>query len=141
MIKRRNVACGLSMALAILVVICAANDCSAADISGCWSGSWVSCKSGHKGPLNATICKIDETHYSAHFKGRFLKIVPFRYSVTLRVVEEGDVMKLQGSSYLGRIMGTFHYTAFVSGGKFDATYTSCKDHGKWVMTQCGSRGK
>ncbi len=111
----------------------------AADASGCWSGYWVSCKSGHKGRLQATICKVDEERYRANFKGRFWKLFPFKYSVTLRVVEtDGETMTLKGSSYLGRIMGTFSYKATVTENKFDATYSSCKDYGKWVMTRCCS---
>lgn len=123
--------------LLLIALIVTQSQAVAEDISGCWSGHWVSCKNGHKGPLHATITKIDDTRYCARFSGKFWKLFPFRYSVILRVVEEGEVTRLRGSSYLGRLMGTFHYSATVSGCDFNATYCSKQDHGKWVMKRCG----
>ena len=126
-------------AAAVLTYFGSIEKCSATELSGCWSGYWVSCTNGHKGPLNATFTRIDDTHYRAKFSGRFWKVFPFRYSVTLRVVEEGDVVRLAGSSYLGRIMGTFYYHAEATSCDFSATYNSCKDNGKWVLSRnCAS---
>ncbi len=110
----------------------------AADLSGCWAGTWESCKSGHHGPMKATFCKLDESSYRVDFRGRFWKVFPFRYSVVLNVVEDGDVVRLQGSSYLGRLVGTFYYDATATSCEFNATYTSCKDWGRFVMTRCCS---
>ena len=109
----------------------------ATDLSGCWSGSWGSCQTRHKGPLSATFCKISESSYQVNFKGRFFKVFPFRYSVVLNVVyDDGQTVKLQGSSYLGRMFGTFNYTATVTNGCFNASYTSCKDNGYFRMSKC-----
>jgi len=127
------------IAAAVLTYFGMIEQCSATDLSGCWSGHWVSCTNGHKGPLHATFTRIDDTHYRANFRGRFWKFFPFRYSVTLQVIEEGDVVHLAGSSYLGRIMGTFHYQAEATSRDFSATYNSCKDNGKWVLSRdCSS---
>ncbi len=30
-------------------------------LAGCWSGSWLSCTTGHKGPMQATFCQICPT--------------------------------------------------------------------------------
>ncbi len=111
---------------------------AAADLSGSWSGGWGSCKTPHKGPLHGTFCKISPTQYQVNFKGRFFKIFPFRYSVVLNVVSDnGHTVHLQGSSYLGRMFGTFYYRATVVGNTFNASYSSCKDNGWFKMTRCG----
>lgn len=107
------------------------------DLSGSWSGDWRSCTSGHKGPLSAQFCKVDPCHYEVRFKGRFFKVIPFRYAVTLEVVEETpERVVLAGSQDLGRLFGTFTYSATVTGNCFVATYTSCKDQGEFRMSRC-----
>jgi hypothetical protein len=109
----------------------------AADLSGCWEGRWMSCNTGHNGVLRATFCQVSPSAYQVDFSGRFFKVFPFRYSVVLNVVEDsGDVVRLQGNSYLGRMFGTFYYSATVTSGQFNASYTSCKDNGWFRMTQC-----
>lgn len=108
----------------------------AVDLSGSWSGSWVSSKTGHKGPLHAEFSRIDATSYQVDFRGRFFKIMPFRYSVVLSVVEEGDTVRLAGDSYLGRLFGWFHYDAVADAGSFTANYSSCKDDGQFCLSRC-----
>ncbi len=87
--------------VAALIVACGLSArAQAIDLSGCWSGSWQSCSTGHAGVLRATFTRCDDTHYRVDFSGRFFKILPFRYSVTLQVVEETEeTVKLSGSSY------------------------------------------
>lgn len=114
-----------------------ADRASAADLSGCWSGSWESCKSGHHGPLRASFSRCNDSQYLVTFSGRFFKLFPFRYTVTLDVIEEsGDNVKLSGSSYLGRMFGTFTYSAEVNGGEFNSSYNSCKDNGWFRLSKC-----
>lgn len=105
------------------------------DLTGSWKGSWYSCKSGHKGPMRAEFCRLSNGDYRVDFKGRFFKVFPFRYSVVLQVVEESDVVKLRGSSYLGRMFGTFCYSATADACSFKANYTSKKDHGIFSLTR------
>ena len=110
--------------------------CQATDLSGCWSGRWYSCTTGHEGPLRGSFCKINDTQYSATFRGRFWKVFPFRFSVVLNVVEDdGETVTLQGSTYLGRMFGTFHYNATATANTFRASYSSKKDYGTWVMSR------
>jgi hypothetical protein len=107
------------------------------DLTGSWSGDWRSCTSGHKGPLSAQFCRVSPCQYEVRFKGRFFKVIPFRYAVTLDVVEEtAEKVILAGSQNLGRIFGTFTYSATVTGDCFEATYTSCKDQGIFRLTRC-----
>ena len=125
--------------LVLLTALCAvgsARSALAVDLSGCWQGHWESCGTGHQGPLNATFCRVDASHYRVDFSGRFFKLVPFRYSVTLTVVaDHGDSVELAGSSYLGRLVGTFSYRATANGCSFVANYSSCKDQGKFVLSR------
>jgi hypothetical protein len=120
----------------ISLVLPATTTALATDLTGCWAGSWESCTSGHAGPLHATFTRCGETEYRVTFTGRFLKVIPFRYSVTLTVVEDrGDELVLAGTSYLGRLFGTFSYRATATDGRFTADYTSKKDDGTFRMTR------
>ena len=131
------------LTLVTLAAGTAAEPAAATDLSGCWNGHWESCTTGHQGPLNATFCQTCPTSYSVEFTGRFFKIVPFRYSVTLDVVsDDGTTVVLAGSSYLGRLAGTFSYQASATSTEFTANYSSCKDQGKFVLSRCcGSCGR
>jgi hypothetical protein len=124
--------------LVVLAVLVVAAPASAEDLSGGWSGGWVSSTTGHKGPLHAEFTRLDAASYQVDFRGRFFKLFPFRYSVVLNVVEEGDTVRLSGDSYLGRMFGWFHYDAVASGGNFTADYSSCKDQGQFCLTRCCS---
>jgi len=128
---------GLRLALVgLAIVLPTTSTAVATDLSGCWTGSWESCTSGHSGPLNATFTRCGETDYRVKFTGRFLRVIPFRYTVKLTVVEDrGDELVLAGSSYLGRLFGTFSYRASATDGRFTAEYTSKKDDGTFRMTR------
>jgi hypothetical protein len=128
--------------LAVLFLTCGAllptsrADCPI-DLCGDWAGCWKSCTSGHSGPLKATFCKCDDTHYQVRFRGRFFGVIPFRYTVTLEVVgQEKDKILLAGEAYLGHFFGTFHYQAEATDCEFRATYTSCRDNGTFYLTRC-----
>lgn len=123
--------------LSVAIVCCGlAAPASAVDLSGSWSGSWQSCSTGHKGPLNACFTPCGDGAYRVEFTGRFFKVFPFRYSVVLRIVEDsGDSVTLAGSSFLGRLFGTFTYRATADGCRFDASYASRKDSGSFRMSR------
>lgn len=131
-----------SLLVAAFLLVSAAQQAWAVDLSGCWEGCWGSNCTRHKGPLQATFVKQDELNYCVHFKGRFFKLLPFKYSVVLTVVEESeDSVTLSGSHYLGKMFGTFTYTATASDCVFDANYSSCKDQGYFHLKKvagCGS---
>ena len=116
--------------LALALLLSVATPAPAVDLSGSWSGSWESTSTGHAGPLLATFRPCGEGRWAVDFSGRFFKILPFRYSVTLRVIENGgDEVTLAGSSWLGRMFGTFCYRAEANACRFEARYTSKKDNG------------
>lgn len=125
------------VAFAFILSLAFQGNALASDLTGHWSGDWKSCTSGHKGPLSAEFCKVDNCHYEVRFKGRFFKVFPFRYKVTLQVLEETpERVVLSGSQDLGRIFGTFTYSATVTDNCFVASYTSCKDDGIFRMERC-----
>ena len=130
----------LAPALVVALSLLPAGSATAVDLSGSWSGSWESCSTGHAGPLRADFTRSSATQYRVNFAGRFFKILPFRYSVTLDVVEDhGDHVVLAGSSFLGRLFGTFTYHATADGCRFTADYRSKKDVGAFRLTRVGSR--
>ncbi len=103
------------------------------ELDGRWRGGWQSCSTGHHGKLNAQFCRIDETHVRATFKGTFAKVIPFRYRPVLDIVhEQPGLMILQGNKKIP-LGGNFQYNATISGGQFNATYRSRRDHGTWQM--------
>lgn len=126
------------LCLAIILLTCIVTRANATDLSGQWSGRWNSFQTGHNGPLRCTLTKIDETSYQANFSGRFFKIIPFRYSVTLYVDQDGDTVTLSGQKRLGRRLGTFYYSAEADDCSFVASYSSCKDNGEFVLSRCCS---
>jgi hypothetical protein len=125
------------VALLVLPSVCFAQPVvvpsSAPDLSGKWSGYWVSDKNGHNGPLRATFKQQDWDTYRVTYSGRFAKIIPFRYSTTMDVVGTGDgVVVLTAEKRLG-LTGTFRTTAIATGTNFDATFTSRRDSGRFVL--------
>lgn len=126
------------LALVFGCVMAATSGLQASDLSGHWTGTWQSDTTGHHGPLRCTLTRIDDSHYRADFAGRFFKILPFRYSVDLEVMQEGDLVLLAGDHTLGRRLGVFHYDAEATCTDFVATYSSCKDQGTFTLSRCTS---
>lgn len=107
-----------------------------ADLSGKWSGTWLSHSNDHDGPIEACFRKIDDNHYCVHFEGRFWELFPFDYDMVLTVVErKEDKVTMSGSKNLGFLFGTFSYTATVTDTDFIASYCSKHDHGVFCMTR------
>jgi hypothetical protein len=125
-----------SLVIALSLVLAGQSVSRAVDLSGCWSGTWQSCVTPHKGPLNAEFVRLDADHYEVFFSGRFFKLLPFKYSVVMTATEDNGVVHLAGSKCLGRLFGTFTFSATATDCEFDATYSSCKDNGCFEMTRC-----
>src|SRR5688500_4831909 len=84
---------------------------SVPDLSGRWSGYWISDTNGHRGPLRATFTPLGPDAYRVTYRGRFALVVPFRYTTTMNVVGAGDgVVVLAAERRLGPF-GTFRTTA------------------------------
>jgi hypothetical protein len=105
------------------------------DLSGKWSGYWVSDTNGHTGPLHAKFKPQGPDSYRVTYRGRFAAVIPFRYSTTMNVVGTGDgVVLLAAEKRLGP-MGTFRTAANATGTNFNAAFTSRRDSGRFVMTR------
>src|SRR5262249_25141682 len=103
------------------------------DLTGRWAGKWESDANGHNGPLRAKFRRINDTQYRVGFTGRFFRVVPFLYAVTLDVTGvQGDAVLLSGSSRLP-LFGTFEYSAVATDTDFDATFRSGNDSGKFIL--------
>ena len=103
------------------------------NLSGSWSGNWISDGSGHKGPMKAVFRPVGTDSYEVTFSGRFFKVIPFRYKATLMVTgKDGDKLILTGNQKLLGF-GTFEYSALADNGSFMANYTSKKDNGRFEL--------
>jgi len=126
----------LTLLVGLFVAADGSRQAAAAELEGCWNGSWRSCSSGHHGPLQATFCQVGSDRYRVTFSGRFFKILPFHYTVMLKVIaDDGETITLAGSSYLGRLFGTFTYKATASATHFEARYFSRKDRGVFSLNR------
>ena len=122
-----------SLLVVVFAVLLALPTASAETMSGRWRGQWVSQTTGHKGPLNARFRPVDANRYRAIFTGRFAKVIPFRYGMTMQVQSrDADTIYFGGSRSLG-LFGKFEYRARASGGQFVATYQSRRDRGRFEM--------
>lgn len=128
--------------LILAVLFATTSPCWATDLSGHWEGSWHSAGSGHSGPLSADFCRLSNGNYQVTFRGRFWKIMPFRYRVVLCAYEDDQgQVHLSGTQSLGRLSGTYHYRATASDCSFRADFWSCRERGVFCLTRrtrCGS---
>ncbi len=106
------------------------------DPAGCWAGTWCSSTNGHHGPIQMRLCLLEGGCYRAHFRGRYMGIVPFQYCVQLSVTGQTPDGKtlLSGQSNLP-LFGNFCCSAEASDCQFTASYTSSKDQGQFSMTR------
>ena len=124
-----------SFVVVILLLVAGNVRAQQPDLSGKWSGRWMSDKNGHSGPLHARIRPIDADTYRVAYRGRFWGVFPFYYRTTMSVSGVGDgVVALTASQSLGPF-GTFTTTAVATSTYFDATFSSRKDSGRFVMSR------
>lgn len=103
------------------------------DLTGSWSGYWLSDTNGHTGPLRAKFTRVGPDQYRVVYSGRFAKVIPFRYVAKMDVVGTcSDAVVLTAEKPLGPF-GTFRTTAVGTGTTFDATFNSRRDNGKFVL--------
>lgn len=106
------------------------------DLSGRWSGYWLSDKNGHTGPLNARFTAKPDGSYRVLFTGRFMKIIPFIYGTTFQAAPAGpDAVSVNASQNLGPGLGTFDTNGIATSSTFDARFTARGDSGRFVMNR------
>ena len=106
------------------------------DLSGRWSGYWLSDKNAHTGPLNARFTAKPDGSYRVLFTGRFMMIIPFIYSTTFQASPTGsDTVNVSASQNLGPGLGTFDTNGIATSSTFDARFTARGDSGRFVMNR------
>lgn len=123
------------IALALLLVLAAPGSAQPPDLSGRWSGYWVSDKNGHTGPLHGRFRQVDAETYRVAYHGRFWRVFPFYYRTTMHLDGTGDgIAMLSASQRLGPL-GTFTTTALATDIDFNATFAAPNDSGRFVMSR------
>ncbi len=105
------------------------------DLTGRWSGYWVSETNGHTGPLHGRFRQLDADTYRVAFRGRFAKVVPFWYTTKLHVAGVDDGVVILTASQRLPLVGEYRTTAVATATHFDANFTSAKDSGRFVLTR------
>ena len=107
------------------------------DLSGTWDcGTWRSSTNGHSGRLRARLTRTGPNRYRCVFCGTFLKVVPFRYPVTLHVTcDDGQCVRFTASRRLPFFGGNFTCTGTATNCRFRASYSSPNDCGMFVMSR------
>jgi hypothetical protein len=127
-----------SLLLTLAYFICA-SPTQATDLAGDWSGHWADTKSGHTGPLYAAFRVCDDDHFQVTFRGRFFKVIPFRYKVMLTVTgRTTDKVFLTGEQNLGPLFGSFTYNAEATATDFVAHFCSRRYQGDFILRRCCS---
>jgi hypothetical protein len=124
-----------ALAMCFLVFFSTNSWAAPPELTGQWSGYWVSEHSGHSGPLRGKFVPLDAETYRVRFSGRFARVIPFVYSTKMHVSASGDdVLVLNARQNLGPF-GTFQTTATATATDFNATFTSRADTGRFVLTR------
>lgn len=105
------------------------------DITGRWSGYWVSDTSGHTGPLHARFRQLEADTYRVAFRGRFRTVIPFWYTTKLHVVGTGDDVVLLAARQRLPLLGEYRTSATATSASFDATFSSRSDSGRFVLSR------
>lgn len=104
-------------------------------VSGSWTGYWESDMNGHNGPLHARIRQINDDNYRASFRGRFAGVIPFWYSTKMHVESADENSVVLGANQRLPFLGEYQTTAVITSDHFDATFTSRRDYGRFVMSR------
>ena len=134
--------CGLTALIAACLAIAttragAEEGACVPNLCGDWSGTWCSDTNGHHGPIKASFTVRDGCSYCVHFRGRFMLLIPFQYTIPMTVTghtPDGRIT-LYGESRLP-IFGQFCCHAESNGCEFVSSYSSCKDQGTFRMCRC-----
>lgn len=121
---------------AVAALVFAANaSAQEPNLSGRWSGEWISDKNGHHGPLHARFRQLDADTYRVAFHGRFAKIIPFWYTTKLHVEGTGNGVVILSASQNLPLLGEYRTTATATDTSFNATFNSRKDSGRFVLNR------
>ncbi len=78
-------------------------------MSGTWSGKWFDETHKHEGPMTCHLREIEPTQYEARFSGFFMAIIPFWYTVEMKVEPGDDAWRVQAESHIKWLGGSGRY--------------------------------
>lgn len=123
----------------ILLVLCLTSfigsSASGQELSGTWSGAWISGANNHRGRLSATFCQTQPDQVQAKFRGTFAKIIPFRYRTNLNVVHQQAGLTILSGTRRLPLSGEFRYYAEIQDGCFQGQFSSGRNFGCWTLQQ------
>ncbi len=106
------------------------------DLSGNWTGRWQSSTNNHGGPMQATFVQQCGDELQVKFRGRFAKVIPFRYRARLKIVyQEPGLTIVGGSKKIGPFSGGYTYSGQISDGCFTGSYSSRRYQGGWAISR------
>ena len=106
------------------------------NITGRWTGRWISQANGHNDQLRCLITQVDKTHYDAKFHAAYKTWITFHFGYTARLETRpgrNDVT-FHGAADLGLLAGGIYtYDGQASATNFFSTYDSKYDRGIFQM--------
>lgn len=115
------------------LILMAVESVHANNPAGRWRGQWSSQTTGHRGPLHARFRQLDANHYRVVFRGRFFKVIPFRYRIDMQVQgRDSQAIYFAGQKRLP-LSGTFQYQACATANDFVAKFKSPRDRGTFRL--------
>ncbi len=113
-----------------------ANPAPDTGLQGCWQGTWHSDANGHSGKLRCVVSKTDDATYRARFHAKYLKVLSFGYTVSLKAEPTTNGFSFSGDANLGRLAGgVYHYEGHADTTNFFSTYSCKYDHGTFQMAR------
>ncbi len=116
------------------------------DITGVWQGRWVSEATGHSGKLRCIVTPLPDEdgsltpegkrRYKAWFHATWAAVLSGTYHIELIAEPKADTVHFAGSADLGWLAGGVYETeGQATGERWESTYRSKHDHGRFEMTR------
>jgi len=108
--------------------------------AGAWDGKWTSSRHGPPanrfgGRLRCIFTPKEAGKYDAHFKANWHGFAT-TYHVLFRTERRGEELRFRGEHDLGSLVGgIYRYEGRVTRERFDSTYDSRYDAGRFEMTR------
>ena len=119
----------------VLFVLASSQTAAAQDLSGNWSGQWLSDANGHRGRICATFEQVSPNVVRANFRGTFAKVIPFRYSTNLCVGSQSRGLTVLSGAKRLPLGGEFRYYVEMTDSNFNGSFASRRNRGTFLMAK------
>lgn len=105
------------------------------NITGLWTGSWMSDVDAHTGEIKAIVRKVDDQTYDVYYHATYGSFFTFSYETQMHVTQRtGDRVDFTGKADLGWLAGgEYEHTGHATPTEFVSKYRSKYDHGAYTM--------